>query len=113
MKAEVANSDASVRRGRTIGRISMSRGLVGRAPYARVGVLLYQSLRLERLLGRVITGDILLALITCGIALGVFQFIYLCVTYRAGEREAAEDLVNLKVLYRRPRASRKPKLKAV
>jgi hypothetical protein len=61
----------------------------------------------------VITGDILLALITCGIALGVFQLIYLCLTYRAGEREAAEELVNLKALYRRALASRKPKFKAV
>jgi hypothetical protein len=60
-----------------------------------------------------ITGDILLVLIACGIALGVFQFIYLCVTYRAGERAAAADLVNMKVLYRRARGSRKPKMKPV
>jgi hypothetical protein len=60
----------------------------------------------------VITGDILLALIACGIALGVFQFIYLCVTYRAGEKAAAENLVNLKMLYRRARA-RRPKFKSV
>lgn len=59
-----------------------------------------------------ITGDILLVLIACGMALAVFQFVYLCVTYRASERAAAEDLVNLKMLYRRARASRKPKLKA-
>jgi hypothetical protein len=61
----------------------------------------------------VITGDILLALISCGIVLGVFQFVYLCVTYRAGERAAAENLVNLKALYRRAKGSRKPKLKTL
>lgn len=58
-----------------------------------------------------ISGDILLFLIACGVALGVFQFIYTCVTYRAGEKAAAKDLVNLKALYPRARAARKPKLK--
>ena len=81
--------------------------------HIRVRDFLYQSIRFGRLLGAVITGDILLAVIACGIALGVFQFVYLCVTYRAGERAAAEDLVNLKALYRRARASRRPKVKPV